>query len=30
LTDEQRNQALKAFRWLKLESGFPRPLAGRG
>ena len=28
LTEEQKNQALKTFRWLKLECGFPRPVAG--
>lgn len=30
VTDAERNQMLKTFRWLKLESGFPRPQAGRG
>ena len=30
LTDGERNQVLKTFRWLRLESGFPRPLPGRG
>lgn len=30
LTDDQKDEALKTFRWLRLETGFPRAKAGRG